>query len=335
MGHMTKDTAVAVREERALTPAQQRTDSIRRAMAERLPAMLPNGMSPARFEAVTIQAIARNPDLMDCTAQSVVMAVLEAAQLGLEPTGSLSRAWLVPFKGEATLMIGYQGLVDLARRSGGVSKVTSRVVYEGDDFAVEYGTREGIHHIPLLETTDPSKITHFYCIAQLRSGETVFDVMTKQQVDVIRARSRTGNKGPWVSDYSEMGRKTVTRRLVKSLPLTAEVMDAIERDTEREFNATGEVKPSATATVKASIAAKLGAGVQNAPGAAETPDPPNAAPAASAGQQTGEPERVEAEDVCGEKSDPALGPVEDCRLDSGHAGPHKGPESIWPNKAAK
>lgn len=325
---MSKDNAVAVREEsRALTPAQARTERIREAMVERLPAILPNGMKPERFEAVTLQAIAKNPDLANADPTSIVLAVLEAAQLGLEPTGSLSRAWLVTYGKQAQLMIGYQGLVDLARRSGEVSKVSSRVVYEGDDFAVTYGTTEGIHHIPMLETSDPTKITHVYAIATLRTGDTVFDVMTKAQVDAIRARSRSGNKGPWVSDFGEMARKTVVRRLVKSLPLTAEAIEAIERDTEREYaNVEHEATGSRTATVKDAIRARLTAGTPvDAPGPDENPDPGTSAPAASADQQTAQPEPTQPEtqvtEVCGATSDPELGDVETCVLTPGHAFP--------------
>jgi recombination protein RecT len=316
-------------ESRALTTAKDRTEGIRKALIERLPNILPNGMSPQRFEAVTIQAIAKNPDLLDCTPASVVMAVLEAAQLGLEPTGSLSRAWLIPFKGEATLMIGYQGLVDLARRSGDVSKVWARVVYEGDDFAVTYGSNEGIHHIPLLETTDPTKITHFYAIAKLKDGSQVFEVMTKQQVDAIRARSRSANRGPWVTDYAEMGKKTTTRRLVKSLPLTAEIMDAVARDDEREFAGQPEAPAeSRTSTVKAALAAKLRPSeappVQNAPGAAEEA-PAQSASTDSAGGQTDPIPVADAREICGAGSDPALGKVTYCVLAPGHAFPNGKP----------
>jgi len=325
-------TDLVVREERALTPAQQRTEGIRVAMGHRLPAILPNGMSPERFEAVTIQAIAKNPDLLDCTPSSIVMAVLEAAQLGLEPTGSLSRAWLIPFKGEATLMIGYQGYVDLARRSGDVAKVWARVVYGGDEFAVEYGTHEGVHHVPMLATSDPTMVTHVYAIALLRDGITDFEVMTKAQVDGIRARSRSANKGPWVSDYAEMAKKTVVRRLVNRLPLTVEVMEAITRDDEREFSAPPEPTESRTATVKASLQAKLSAGkpVQDAPGApAEEEVAVSPEPLAPPDQQA----ENGAVASCGATSDPALGDVEVCSMPAGHKLAHTSPSGTkFPNR---
>jgi recombination protein RecT len=332
-------TDLVVREERALTPAQQRTENIRSAMATRLPAILPNGMSPERFEAVTIQAIAKNPELMDCTPQSIIMAVLEAAQLGLEPTGSLSRAWLIPFKGEATLMIGYQGYVDLARRSGDVSKVWARVVYEGDEFSVEYGTHEGIHHVPMLETSDPTKITHVYAVALLRNGVTDFEPMTKAQVDGIRARSRSANKGPWVSDYAEMAKKTVVRRLVKRLPLTSEIMDAISRDDEREFASPPEHVESRTASVKASLQARLSGGqpAQDAPQQPEEAEVAVSSPPIVSAQQQPEPvASADGDDICGAMSSPDLGEVEICTLDAGHKLAHTSSTGTkFPNRTVR
>lgn len=310
---------LAVREEsRALTPAQQRTEHIRQALVQRLPSILPNGMSEERFAAVTVQAIAKNPDLLNADPATVIMASLEAAQLGLEPTGSLSRAWMVTYGEKAQLMIGYQGLIDLARRSGEVKKVVARVVYDGDVFAVEYGTNESITHTPALATSDPSAITHVYAIAWLANGDTSFDVMTKEQVDAIRARSRSANKGPWVTDYAEMAKKTVVRRLMKALPLTAEVMDAVQRDDERWF---GQVEASVDANSRAAAVRALVASktqpAQDAPGAvAEVEVVPDATVVAAAVQQA--ETDGQAREICGAASDPALGEQVYCVLDPGH-----------------
>lgn len=325
--------AVTVREEsRALTPAQQRTEQIRSALVSRLPAILPAGLSAERFEAVTIQAIAKNPQLMEADPSSVVMAVLEAAQLGLEPTGSLSRAWLVTYRSKesprplAQLMIGYQGLVDLARRSGEVEKVWARVVYNGDEFTVEYGSTERIIHHPRLGATDPASITHVYAIALLKGGQQMFEVMTRDEVERVRARSRAANSGPWVTDTGEMYKKTVVRRLAKSLPLTAEAREAIARDDEREFapRPEPEQRPDPAVSVRERLAKRRQA-LQDAPQAVEAVEvAPEAAPAESAPQRSSEapvadaPKRQRPQ-RCGAQSDPALGEVVACVLTAGHA----------------
>jgi recombination protein RecT len=325
-------TAVAVIEPLKARRAKIEAELVR--LAPDIAATLPSGMSRERFQVVVLQALSRNPDLLECEASSVILSVLEAAQLGLEPTGSLSRAWLIPFKEKdsprpkATLMIGVRGYEDLARRSGEIADVWSRVVYEGDDFEVVYGTEDRIVHVPQLETIDPTKITHVYAVAKFRDGRVRFEVMTKADIDRIRARARGSNFGPWVTDYAEMARKTVVRRLIKTLPLTVEAIQAVERDEEREFAQPAALLPavSRTAEVRARV---LGRGkepvsdeqaAQDAPGAVGTVEvAPDATPAPdeSAGQRT-EPVEAVAQVVCGAGSDPKLGAVETCVLEPGH-----------------
>lgn len=331
-----QSNAVAVRQKTAVEPLKDRRAKIEAELVRLAPdiaATLPSGMSRERFQVVVLQALSRNPDLLECEASSVILAVLEAAQLGLEPTGSLSRAWLIPYKGKdsprpkAQLMIGVRGYEDLARRSGEIADVWSRVVYEGDDFEVVYGTEDRITHVPKLETIDPSKITHVYAIAKFRDGRVRFEVMTKADVDRIRARARASNFGPWVTDYAEMSRKTVGRRLIKTLPLTVEAIHAIERDEEREFDQPVALPAiSRTAEVRdrvlnrGKVAEPEAEPVTDAQGDAEEPAAvldATAAPSASAGQRT-EPVEAVATEVCGSTSDPKFGAIETCVLEPDH-----------------
>jgi recombination protein RecT len=203
------------------------------ALDERMPAladMLPGGEDAAkRFKRVVIQAVVRNPDLMKCTPASIVSAVMESATIGIEPTGTLGGAYLVPYGNKATLIVGYRGLIELARRSGEIESIEARVVREGDEFSYEYGTSAHVRHVPKLEAGDRA-LTFVYGVAKLRGGTTQFEVMTREQVEAIRSRSKSGNSGPWKTDYDEMARKTVVRRLVKYLPIAVEARDLIERD---------------------------------------------------------------------------------------------------------
>lgn len=344
-------TAVAVIEPLKDRRAKIEAELVR--LAPEITATLPNGMSRDRFQVVVLQALSRNPDLLDCEASSVILAVLEAAQLGLEPTGSLSRAWLIPFKEKdaprpkATLMIGVRGYEDLARRSGEIADVWSRVVYDGDDFEVVYGSEDRITHIPKLETIDPTKITHVYAVAKFRDGRVRFEIMTKADIDRIRARARGSNFGPWVTDYAEMGRKTVVRRLIKTLPLTVEAIAAVERDEEREFaqpaalpaiSRTAEVRERLLARAKK--AEREAASQPAAPGAAETPPVADeAVPVVSAGQQTAEAgqgaQEGAAREICGALGT-GIAEGEVCTLDPGHGGKvHKaGEKASWPVVAA-
>jgi recombination protein RecT len=246
--------------------------------ADNLADILPNNMSPARFTRVTTQAIFGNPSLIECSRASIVMAVLEAAQLGLEPTGSLSRAWLVPYRDKkrggvkvARLQIGWMGYCDLARNSGKVKTITAEVVYDDDEFAYQKGTDPFIRHIPALaDVRDPNKITYAYAVITYTNGGVEFEVMSRSQIEAVRARSNAANNGPWITDYPQMCRKTPLRRLVQRSPLSPELQQAIERDIEVEVGSTGQPAGGQSSVLKASLRSKLArpVGAQEAPGAA-------------------------------------------------------------------
>lgn len=294
----TAESAVAVVPKQKEQVAVIERELVR--LAPQIARQLPNGMSEERFQTVTLQALAKNPDLLACDPASVILAVLDAASVGLEPTGVLSQAWLVPFrqkdagKSRAQLMIGYNGYRTLARRSGEVSSIEARVVYEGDHFEVHYGSDQRIVHRPSFEN-DPATITHAYAITRMKDGTQLFDIMTRAELDGIRARSRSANKGPWVTDTAEMDRKTVIRRHVKALPLTVEATRVIERDDEAEFGAPGQpvVVQSRATHVKGLLAAR------KAPTA--PPEGPGAPEGGSTPPESADGQETTASEVCGSR----------------------------------
>jgi recombination protein RecT len=197
-------------------------------------------LSPERLMALTLSAASRNQKLALCTGQSVLKGMMDAAQLGLEIGGPLAGGWLVPYENrktgklEAQWITGYQGLIDLARRSAMVDSISAGVVREGDRFTFsidEMGPH--ILHKPDLEGDGPLRAV--YAVARLK-GTVIpqVEVMTKKQIDGIRTRSRAKDSGPWVSDYDEMARKTVVRRLIKYLPKSAELAKAVAIEDQAE-----------------------------------------------------------------------------------------------------
>lgn len=308
-------------------------------------AVLPPGMDPKRFARVSLLAVAKNPDLLSCTPGSIIRSVIEAAEVGLEPTGMLNRAWLVPFKNEdsgkkeAQLMIGYQGYADLMRDGDSRRRVVAEVVYEGDHFKVIKGTEEPrIEHEPAFQTEDPAKITYAYAIIFYPDGTNQFEVMTRQQVELIRAKSRQRNGPTWTQNWAQMARKTALRRLSNYTPLTARAIEAIARDDEREFGgAAPSTGHSRTAEVRDRILGRNRPAepAQDAPGAAEqaaVDDDATSAPSASADQQTDGQDAAEGEarEVCGAAgTEVAEGEV--CNLPPGHEGRvHKSANASWP-----
>jgi recombination protein RecT len=152
---------------------------------------------------------------------------MQSAELGLEAGSALGHAYLVPYKTECTLIIGYRGLLELARRSGQIKQLSAHPVYEHDAFEVRFGTSETIDHHPLL-AGERGEIIAAYAVAHLADGSVQSEVMTRAEIDAIRSRSRAGQSGPWVTDYAEMSRKTVLRRLCKYLPASTTIARALE-----------------------------------------------------------------------------------------------------------
>lgn len=220
-----------------LTPYQQKVGTIRGLLDRMKPQIalaLPRHLTPDRVMRVALTSIAKTPDLLECSQQSLAAAVLQAAQLGLEPDGILGYAYLVPFKGIATLIPGYKGLLELARRSGKISTIEARVVHAKDRFRFAYGLKPVLEHTPAQEA-ETGDLVAVYAVAHLKDGGLQWELMWKREVDAIRKRSRASASGPWVTDYEEMAKKTVLRRLCKMLPASVELQQAVAMDERAEI----------------------------------------------------------------------------------------------------
>jgi len=197
-------------------------------------AILPQHLTIERQLKIALMTTGKSKDLLECSAASILQCVVTASQLGLEPGGPLGHAYLVPYKGVATFIVGYRGLVELVRRSGTVTAFSAHIVYEKDEFSVELGTVGCIVHRPYLGAEPPGPVVAAYAVARFTDGSMQFDVMTRAQVDGIRKRSRASANGPWVTDYEEMAKKTVARRLCKYLPMAVQVAEALDTDRPQE-----------------------------------------------------------------------------------------------------
>jgi recombination protein RecT len=195
---------------------------------------LPKGLTADRMVRVVLTAMNRNPKLLECTKESMWQSVLDCAALGLFPD-ALGRAYLVPYGSACQLIIGYKGLVDLAYRSERVVSIQVVIVREGDKFIREPLALPPIKH-EIRETENDAfrRMTHVYSVVYLKDCTVPsVDVMSKREVDDIRARSKSGKSGPWVTDYEEMAKKTVFRRHAKMLPMSAELAQAIDTDADQ------------------------------------------------------------------------------------------------------
>ena len=212
-------------------------------------AALPKAIPVDRMIRVVLTAINKQPKLLMCTNSSIVESVLQSCQLGLLPDSVTGEGYLVPFENskkqrdgsyqkvmECQFIPGYRGLITLAYRSGMVMSFQARAVFNGDEFEYEFGLNEKLRHIPKsTDETVVDKITHVYAVVKLSSGGTIFDVMTRKQVEAIRRFSKSPNSPAWVNHYDEMSIKTVVRRASKRCPMSPELQMAISYDEGIEF----------------------------------------------------------------------------------------------------
>lgn len=244
-----KQQQVAVRPLAEMKPKEQIAYLLNQKKGE-IAKMLPKHLNAERLLKVAQIAATTTPALAKCDVASLVGAIGQCAQMGLEPNTVLGHAYLVPFKtkrkdasgaerwvNSVQVIIGYKGLIDLARRSGQIVSIASHEVCEADHFELVYGIDEKLVHTPAMG--ERGDVIGFYAVAKLKDGGYAFEFMTARQVQQIRDNSQGWQQAvkygkqathPWSAYFVEMGRKTVIRRLAKYLPLSIEFQTAVVLD---------------------------------------------------------------------------------------------------------
>lgn len=211
-------------------------------------------LTAQRLAAVAFACASRTPRLLECTAGSIVRSVIQGAELGLEAGSSLGDAYLVPYRNktsgqyEAQFQPGYRGLARLAIEEGLAVKIDCVPVFSADSF--EWDDRhlppKPKHKPAPLGTKDRGELVGCYCVVTLPGKDQKWDVMTKAEIDHIRAKSKSKDAGPWVSDYVEMAKKTVWKRTSKMLGIRPGTRMAKALETDDAIEA-GEIIEGAVA----------------------------------------------------------------------------------------
>jgi len=202
--------------------------------SSKLQAVAPKHLKVERVIRILLSAVSRNPKLAECSQESVLNFCMKCSETGLEPIGA-GGAWPVPYKNKYTgkyemqFIPDYRGLVNCAKRAECITDAWAEVVKEKDDFSYALGLDPTLTHTPA--TGDRGKLINAYCIFVFPDGSKRFVVMDKAEVEGIRKRSKASGDGPWVTDESEMWKKTVTRRAMKPFAGMSTALDAaIEAD---------------------------------------------------------------------------------------------------------
>ncbi len=217
-------------------PVQEKVARVRDILKKAQPQIemaLPRWMDADRFARITMTSVQLNPKLLDCDAVSLVSAVMQCAQLGLEPDNVLGHAYLVPFKNKVQIIVGYRGIMRLARNSDQIESIEARAVYEEDLFDFQYGdaSARNLRHRP-NESDKPGKLRAAYAIARFKGGGEVWEVVLPRDVAKAKRSSRSSSRSdsPWKLHEEQMWRKTAVRRLEPFLPLDANARRAFAID---------------------------------------------------------------------------------------------------------
>ena len=276
---MTNDLSV----KKALSPKQQLVISRKNEIASMeadLKKMLPPSLPSDKFIRTVQTAITLNPDIAEADKTSVLASCMKAAADGLVLDGREATLTIYNSKvkknGQDTWVKTAQyipmvaGIIKRVRNSGEVSRLNAFVVYENDTFDVDFGLEPSLKHKPNF--TNPGKPFGAYAVCLFKDGETDFEFMSLKKIEAIRERSKSKDKGPWVTDWEEMARKTVIRRLAKRLPVDSDIARVVERiDEDYDFKPSQEApeddlpdvieqteaKPKPAAKARGGAAAKL------------------------------------------------------------------------------
>lgn len=205
---------------------------------------LPEQVGVQRFVRIAITVVRTNPFLMKCEGMSIVAALMQSAQLGLEPNTPLGEAYLIPYKNkrvvdgkevwvdEAQFQLGYKGLISLALRTGEYKAIYAHEVYQNDEFEYSYGLNKNLHHIPSDEPVgEPVK---YYAVYHLKNGGYDFVVWSRTRiVNHSKKYSKAVQKGwtsPWSTDFDGMAKKTVLKEVLKYAPKSIEFAKQLSAD---------------------------------------------------------------------------------------------------------
>jgi recombination protein RecT len=230
-------------EQKQLSPYRKVEQTLEQLKPQILRALPNTGITPEQLARITLTTVKMNPLLLNCDSESLFGAVMQAAQLGLQPN-LLGSCYFIPYKDNKNnrmvvqFQIGYRGLIDLVMRSGQVRSIMANVAYENDFFEYEYGLNEKLRHIPTTEERGEAK--HVYAYVMFKEGGHSFVVMPISEVYKIRdnfsksfqGAKKYNNTGSsiWVKHFDSMARKTAIKQLIKFLPLSTNLQEQVSYD---------------------------------------------------------------------------------------------------------
>lgn len=219
----------AIVEKNKEVSATQAMSGLLKRMHTQIEKALPSVITPERFTRIALTAYSDNAALQKCDADSFLGAMMQAAQLGVEPNTPLGQAYLIPYGNKVQFQLGYRGMIDLAYRSGEIQMIQAHEVHENDEFEYELGLDPKLRHIPALKNR--GEVILYYAVFKLTNGGVGFEVMSKEDVETFaKKKSKTYRNGPWQTDFDAMAKKTLVKRLLKFAPVKSDFARAVAAD---------------------------------------------------------------------------------------------------------
>lgn len=210
-------------------------EGLQKQLAQAIPQTMQKFLTPERQIRLFWQEARKNKKILECDPETIASSLMTASQLGIE-IGVQGQGYIVPYYNnkkrsyDAQFIIGYKGLIGLARRSGEVQSIETHIVYTEDKFNLQLGIDTKIEHMPFLEG-DRGAPRLVYGVARFKDGGHHFEWMSLSDVEKIRRKSKaTTDSGPWSTDYEQMIRKTLIRRMSNYLPMSIEFANALTID---------------------------------------------------------------------------------------------------------
>jgi recombination protein RecT len=228
----------AGRELTTLEKRQSHLISLLNAMKPEIQKALPRHISPERIARIATTALRRTPNLAMCTPESFLGALLTSSQLGLEVNTPEGEAYLIPYKNECTLVVGYRGLTKLFWQHPQAKHIDAQAVYDGDEFDYAYGLDPFLKHKPAPDGRRGATVRYYYAVATLQGGGSAFVVLTPDQVKELRG-GKEGPSGDIADPMRWMERKTALKQVCKILPKTVELQAALAADENVRTDYTG------------------------------------------------------------------------------------------------